>query len=252
MVYYIVMEQEQPKNLISQEQPPKALFKLTLMRHEEPLYKDIGHDLTDAGVAGAKATGEKFKNEQHLSEEDELYLLHSPRARTKGTLEFVAEGADLKDKPMRQIKHIRSTDFHKKEEIMEHFKTLGFDPETLAKDHYEGSLFKDRPDIVEPNAHKKERLYRSMEYLIRFALKHPKDKTPHVLAVSHFEIITNIVDDVFGIEKVGKYNAPSFGESVFVEAFETENKDKVKLKVKYLQHAKEVLFDRTKRSVEIA
>lgn len=244
------MEQE-PQKLLTYEKPPKPLFKLTLMRHEEPHYKDMGHDLTDAGVAGAKATGEKFKDEEHLSEEDELYLLHSPRARAKGTLEFVAEGAGIKDKPMRQIKHIRSTDFHKMEEIKETFKKLNFEPEALAKDHYENPVFRERPDIVETNAHKKERLYRSMEYLIRFALKHPKEKPPHVIAVSHFEIITNIIDDVFGIENMDKYNSPSFGEAVFVEGMETEDKDKVKLKVRYMQFSREVIFDRTKRSVEI-
>lgn len=245
------MEQEQPKNIVSQEQAPKPLFKLTLMRHEEPLYKDIGHDLTDAGVAGAIATGERFKDEEHLSEEDELYLLHSPRARAKGTLEFVAEGAGLKDKQMRPIRQIRSTDFHKMEEVRETFKKLNFEPEALAKDHYENPMLSERPDIVEQNLHKKERLYRSMEYLIRFALKHPKDKTPHVLAVSHFEIITNIIDDVFGIQNMDKFNSPSFGEAVFIEGLETEDKGKIKLKVRYLQFSKEVLFDRSKRSVEI-
>lgn len=242
---------EQPKDLISKEQGPKILFKLTLMRHEEPLYKDVGHDLTDAGVAGAVATGKKLREAEHFGEDDELYLLHSPRARTKGTLEFMAEGAQLEDRRMRPVDQLRSTDFHNMKGIKEHFASLGFEPEKLGIDHYTNPLFKNSPEIVEPNAHKKERLYRSMEYLIRFALKHEEDKTPHVVAVSHYEIITNIIDDVFGIENVGKYNAPSFGESVFVEAFETEDKDKVKLKVKYLQFAKEVLFNRKTRSVEI-
>lgn len=242
---------EQPVDLIRNERGPKILFKLTLIRHEEPVYKDIGHDLTDAGVAKAIATGERFKNEEHFGEDDELYLLHSPRARAKGTLLFVAEGAGLKDKEMRSINQLRSTDFHNMEGIKEHFKSLDFDPEKLAIDHYTNPLFQNNPEIVEPNHHKKERLYRSMEYLIRFALKHQEDKTPHVVAVSHYEIITNIIDDVFGIENIGKFNAPSFGESVFVEAFETKEKDKVKLKVKYLQFTKEVLFDRNKRSVEI-
>lgn len=235
----------------SPEQAPKLLFKLTLMRHEEPHYKDIGHDLTDKGVAGAIATGERFKEEGHLSAEDELYLLHSPKARTKGTLEFVAEGAGLKGKVMRPIQQMSSTVYHDREKVMDHLKNLGFEPEALAKDHYESPLFRDHPEIVETNAHKKERLYRSMEYLIRFALKHNDEKTPHVLSVSHFEIITNIVDDVFGIENVGKYNAPSFGESVLIEAKETDDKDKILLKVKYLQFVKEVMFDRSTRSIQI-
>jgi broad specificity phosphatase PhoE len=245
------MNPEQLPPSVSQEQAPKPLFKLTLMRHEEPEYKDVGHDLTDQGVASAIATGERMRDEEHISEEDELYLLHSPRARTKGTLEFVTQGAGIKNKVMRSIKHIGSTQFHQMDKIIGHFKSLNFEPEALAKDHYENPLFQNHPDIVEPNSHKRERLYRSMEYLIRFALKHPEDKTPHVLAVSHFEIITNIIDDVFGIQNMERFNSPSFGEAVYVEGFKTEDADRVRLKVRYLQFAKEVLFDRKMRTVEV-
>ena len=35
---------EQPPNVEKKEVQPKLLFKVVLMRHEDPRYKDEGHD----------------------------------------------------------------------------------------------------------------------------------------------------------------------------------------------------------------
>jgi hypothetical protein len=69
--------------------------------------------------------------------------------------------------------------------------------------------------------------------------------------VSHFEIVTHLIDDVFGIETTGKYNSPSFGERVNIEGFRTDNPELVSLKVTYNEQTKVVNFNRTTRSVEI-
>jgi hypothetical protein len=124
--------------------------------------------------------------------------------------------------------------------------------EKSAKDHYEHPMFQNRPDIIEPHLHKKDRLYRSFEYLIRWFDKYPAEgKTPHMIAVSHFEIITHIIDDVFGIENMKGYHTPNFGETVHIEAFDSGDEDRVLLKVKYNEFAKDVYFNRKNRSIEI-
>jgi broad specificity phosphatase PhoE len=234
------------------EPEPKLLFKVTLMRHEKPYYKDQGHDLTPEGVEGALNTGKKLREDGQISENDEIFLAHSPVARAKGTLDFVAEGAGLTDKPQISIEQLRKSDIPDADSFMARVKELDFNQEKIAEDHYNHPMHDNRPDIIEPHSHKKERLYRTLEYLIRWFEKHPtQDKTPHMIAVSHFEIITHIIDDVFGIETFGKYNVPAFGEQVYIEAYETGSKDLVSLKVKYDSQTKEVVFNRKTRSIEV-
>ena len=62
---------EQP-NFEKQEVQPKLLFKVILMRHEEPHYKDEGHDLTDKGVEGAIETGKRLKEDDFFSDENPI------------------------------------------------------------------------------------------------------------------------------------------------------------------------------------
>src|ERR1700733_2010031 len=98
-------------SLERREKEPRLLFKVTLMRHEKPFYKDEGHDLTPEGVERARATGKRFKEEGVIGEDDEMHLLHSPVARAKGTLDFVAEGAGLSKLPTHSIDQLRKSDF---------------------------------------------------------------------------------------------------------------------------------------------
>lgn len=233
----------------SKENEPKLLFKATLMRHEKPYYRNEGHDLTPTGVANAKKRGEYFRDEI-IDEDDEMFLLHSPRPRAKGTLEFVAEAAGL-EQPIRSIKQIRNSDTKDHDAIMERFEELGRDKELSARDQYYHPMHLETPDIIETHSHKRERLYRAFEYLIRWFEKHPTEaNTSHVLAVSHFELLTHLVNDVFDIETIGVYNTPAFGESVYIKAYDIGDKNKILLDVKYNDREKKVYFDREKRSVE--
>ncbi len=242
---------EESKLYESKESLNDLLFKVTLMRHEKPYYKDEGHDLTPEGVENAVATGKRFKEEGIIGENDEVSLIHSPTKRAKGTLDFVAEGAGLEDLPKKSIDHLRKSDMLDTDALNARFNELEMDFEKIAEDHYKNPMFTDSPDIIEPHLHKKERLYRTFEYLIRWFNDHPsEDKTPHVIAVSHYELITHVIDDVFRIENIGRYNAPAFGEVVYIEAHKTDIEDAVRLKVTYDGKAKEVIFNRKSRSIE--
>lgn len=232
------------------EKPPKVLFKVTLMRHEKPFYQDVGHDLTPEGVERATQKGKDMRDSGAISDEDELYLVHSPVARAKGTLDFVAEGAGLEHMPKHSIDQLRKSDFVDYDAFMARVAELNHDQEMIAKDHYTHPMHADG-SVIEPHAHKKERLYRALEYLTRWLERRaPGDRTPHVIAVSHFEVITHILDDVFGMENLGRYNAPGFGESIALEARETGDKDKILLKVTFDGQTREAYFDRAHRSIE--
>ena len=232
----------------------KLIFKVTLMRHEEPFYKDIGHDLTDRGVENAIATGKRLKEIGHITDSDDVHLFHSPKARAKGTLEFVAEGAGITHDEKRSIDQIRSSDIPDLEGFLKRVEELEHDPEAIAKDHHTNDeLYENSPNFIEPSSKKKKRLYRAFEYLIRSFEKAPQENTgtPHVFAVSHFEIVTHLINDVFGIENMGKYNTPAFGEAVTIEAYATDEENKILLRVTYNENEREVYFDRKSRSIEV-
>jgi broad specificity phosphatase PhoE len=244
---HLFMEGFQPP-----EQIKKPFLRITLMRHEEPFYKGKGTDLTEEGTRGALETGRDMA--ETIDPEDELYLLSSPSARTRGTLKLVAEGAGLKDEPQRSVKVLRMGEIRDMERFKERIASLGDGQgkEGIARDQYTNpEVYEHDPSFIEPNSKKRERLYRAFEYLLRWLGKHQEAESAHVIAVSHFEIITHLIHDVFGIENVGRYNAPSFGEKVDIEGFHTDSPDKVLLKVSYNEHSKVVHFNRLDRSIEI-
>ena len=253
VLYSLIMEVTGHNlHIESAEHEPELLFKVTLMRHEKPYYKDQGHDLTPEGVEGALNTGRKLKEEGQISDGDEIFLAHSPTVRAKGTLDFVAEGAGLSELPKTSVDQLRKSDMPHSGAFMDRVKELDFDQEKIAKDHYTHPMHENNPDIIEPHSHKKERLYRTFEHLIRWFEKHPvENKTPHIIAVSHFEIVTHLINDVFGIETFGKFNVPAFGEQVYIEAYESDSDDEVALKVRYDSQTRDVIFDRKTRSIEI-
>ena len=236
-----------------QECEQKPLFRVTLMRHEETGYTDVGRDLTSSGEEEARVSGKTFAASGRISPDDNNILFHSPKARAQGTLELVAEGAGISHEDLRKIDQLRSSDLLDSKAFMARVEEFNFDQEAVAKDHYTNPMYEERPDIIEPASHKKERLYRTFEYLIRsFDKGEEDDRLTHVIAVSHFEMITHLIDDVFGIENVGKYNAPSFGEAVEIDAFRTDDPGRILLHVGYGGETKTVFFNRTDRSVEVS
>lgn len=234
------------------EQIKKPFLRVTLMRHEEPFYKGKGTDLTEKGAQGALETGRNLA--ETIDTEDELYLLSSPSARTRGTLKLVAEGAGLNEVPQRSVKTLRMGEIRNMERFKERIAELGDGQgkEGIARDQYTNPMvYELDPSFIEPNSKKQERLYRSFEYLLRWLDKHQEADRAHVIAVSHFEIITHLIDDVFGIENVGRYNSPSFGEKIEIEGYHTESTDRILLKISYNEHSKVVHFNRLDRSIEI-
>lgn len=230
--------------------PEKPLFKAILMRHEEPFYKDEGHDLTEKGVEGAINTGKEIKESGFFNEEDPLHLFHSPKPRAEGTLNFVAQGAGLSTEGKKVINHIGQSKIADYETFMARVAEVGFNHELIAKDHYTNPMFENNPEVIEPHSKKKERLYRAVEYVLRSILKNEHSSTPQILAVSHFEIITHLIDDVFGIEEIGKYNSPSFGEKVEIKGYKDGESNNVILEVTFRDQKKRVLFNRENRSID--
>jgi broad specificity phosphatase PhoE len=246
------MEFLKPSIQLTKEKEPKLLFKVTLLRHEKSLYKEMGPDLTSGGAERAIEIGKKLRKEGVINDEDDIYLIHSPQARARGTLDFIAQGAGIGDKTKRSIDQLRMSDMLDFNAFMKRSDELGGDGELIAKDHYTHPMHSRGSEVIESHESKKKRLYRACEYLIRWFEHHPSQgNTPHIIAVSHFEIITHLIDDVFGIKNIGRYSAPRHGEAVSIEAYEGEKKNETLLKVTYEGKTRGVCFDRENRFIRV-
>lgn len=246
------------------ERKPKAFLKITLFRHEEATYKNEGDGLTPGGRAHALEIGKKIKEE--LLSNSDVFLLHSPSKRAKGTLDLITQGAGITEHPKQEIHQLRGSGIHDIEKNLKYhlgedmppdlteamnifIEMYKADPEKFAKKYHSEPFYEEASDVVEPKSNSRKRLYRSLEYLIRWFEKKNDDNVPHIMAVSHYEVITHLLEDVFGIENLEKYNTPSFGEHVDLNIFSTDSPNKYKLEVVFGGDKKEVFFDRGKRAI---
>lgn len=77
--------------------------------------------------------------------------------------------------------------------------------------------------------------------------KDSQGKVPHLVFVSHYELITLLLDDVFGIKTFGTTNVPTFGEHIDIDLYKPLKNGDVPIRVHYDGHEKQVLFDRKLR-----
>jgi len=234
---------------------PKLLFKAILMRHQEATYLEDYPGLTERGVGGAGVTGLEMKEDNFFPDKDEVVSFNSPLIRTKGTLDIAGKAAGINTENSSAIKMLRSSDVFDEEAFDKHTdEELDGDPARIAEAFYTHDIHKNHPEIIEPHAKKKQRLYRAMEYLIRSIMKNDNNRyasVPQIFAVSHFEIITHIIDDAFGIENTG-YRSPLPGEQVKIAATTMKEPNKILLDISFRGIEKQVIFDREKRSIEQA
>lgn len=235
------------------EKEPRLLARVTFSRHEETNYTGVGRDITDRGIARAQDKGRGIAEEKGTP----AVIGHSPKERAKGTAESIEEGMQetLGDgvggrARWMRIPGLRSTEFRDPEIHKELVNKFGTEQEAWAEAHYHDPFFYDNPERVESNEEKRARLYREIERLVYFlGKKDLKGEAPHLVFVSHFELLSLFLDDVFGIETFGSTNTPTFGEHIDLDFYEPLQSGDVPLRVRYGGHEKEVLFDRKLRRV---
>lgn len=240
------MSFESPK---SQEQAPQLLARITFSRHEETHYTGVGRDITDEGVARAQEKGRNITEEKGAP----VIIGHSPKERAKGTAESIEEGAQEVGESSEKARWIRipglrATDFREdgfREQLQQE---LGTGQESWTDAHYNMPEFYDNPEKIETNEEKRARLYREVERLISFMERQDlKGEVPHLVFVSHYELLTLLLDDVFGIETFGTTNTPTFGEHIDIDLYKPVQNGDVPIRIQYDGHEKTVLFDRKLR-----
>ncbi len=233
-----------------QEQLPQLLAKITFSRHEETGYTGIGRDITDRGIARAQEKGKKITREKGTP----VIIGYSPKERAKGTAESIEEGAreeasdSLKKVRRIRIPGLRSTDFRDKGFRAQLQKEIGTTQEAWTDAHYNNPEFYNNPEKLETNEEKRARLYREIERLVSFLEKKDlKGEAPHLVFVSHYELITLLLDDAFGIKTFGTTNTPTLGEHVDIDLYKPLPSGDVPIRIHYGGLEKQVLFDRKLR-----
>lgn len=236
-------------NPIKQEQAPQLLARVTFARHEETNYTGIGRDITDKGIARAQERGKAITQEKGAP----VIIGHSPKERAKGTAESIEEGAQEVREGTEQARWIRvpglrSTEFRDDSFYDELADELGTTQEAWTDAHYNNPKFYDNPEKIETNEEKRARMYREIDRLVSFMEKRDlKGEVPHLVFVSHYELLSLLLDDVFGIETFGTTNTPTFGEHIDIDLYKPLQSGDVPIRIHYAGHEKKVLFDRKMR-----
>jgi broad specificity phosphatase PhoE len=240
----------------NQEKLPELLARITFSRHEETEYSGVGRDITEPGIIRAREKGKSITREKGAP----TLIGHSPNARAEGTAKSIEEGVreetgDTSGKSrLMRIPGLRSTEFHDEEfikQLAQEFGTIGkgsTEQEAWADAHYNEPRFYDNPDKIETNEEKRTRLYQEIERLVSFLEKRDlKGEVPHLVFVSHFELLSLLLDDVFGIQTFGTTNAPMFGEHIDIDLYKPRSSGDVPIRIRYGDHEKQVMFDRKLR-----
>ncbi len=236
-----------------QEQAPELLARITFSRHEETNYTGVGRDITDRGIARAQEKGKTITREKGTP----VVIGHSPKERAKGTAESIEEGSqkitgDSEKARWMRIPGLRSTEFRDDEffgQLVEKYGSGTLSSQEKWTDaHYNDPSFYDNPEKIETNEEKRARLYREIERLVSFLEKKDlKGEVPHLVFVSHYELLSLLLDDVFGIKTFGTTNTPTFGEHIDIDLYKPLKSGDVPIRVHYGGHEKQVLFDRKLR-----
>lgn len=243
-------------NSAKQERLPQLLARITFSRHEETDYSGVGRDITERGITRAREKGKSITREKGAPS----IIGYSPSERAKGTAESIEEGVqeetgDASEKSrLVRIPGLRSTEFRDEEfskQLVKEFGTIGkgsTEQEEWANAHYNEPEFYDNPDKIETNEEKRTRLYQEIERLVSFLEKEDsKGEAPHLVFVSHFELLSLLLDDVFGIQTFGTTNTPTFGEHIDIDLYKPLESGDVPVRIHYAGHEKTVLFDRKLR-----
>lgn len=226
----------------------KLVAQVTFMRHEETDYTGVGRDITNRGIARATELGEQITREKGTP----IIIGTSPKPRTVGTGESVEEGVRQVDEES-AIRHMRipglqSTKFRDPGIHGDLTKKYGGDQAAWAEAHYADPEFYDNPEKLESNEEKRSRMYRELERLVSSLEKQETPgEVPHLVFVSHYELLTLLLDDVFGIQTFGTQNTPTFGERIDIEIYQPNEQGAVPIRIQFREYQATVLFDRELR-----
>lgn len=241
-----------------QEKEPRILGKVSIMRHAATKYTDQFPDVTEKGVEQSRERGKELKSKIDRSTDDVLFA-SSSSVRTRGTMSFILEELGEEDADVRTLESIRSVeirDMGKARVMIDEIMEGTGDVAKMDRAYANDERFENTPDIWQSKSEVEKRFYRGLEYLIRSFIKyqkiHKNEKTPHLVAVSHFEFLNHFVAKVFNLD-LKKDDLLGFTEMVEMEIREpVANKpNEVPIRIFFRGQNKDIIFNREERLITI-
>lgn len=256
---------EHSENLESQAEKKETreqerIGRISVLRHGQTQYTDIYPDLTDLGKATIEKTAEQIA--AGLSPEEQAVLLTSPTVRAQGTTGIIKEkiGHEGEIKIQSSLSMNRIKDQAKAQLVWDELKLEGnkVEQESGAFHGIDYAYTHDprfeNAEIFEPRSQIEKRFFNNLEYAIRafeVVAKHPDIPKPHLIAVSHFELLNHFVQKVFKLKHPQDPTVKN-GELIEINLMEsTEDKQNkiTNLEVSFRGLKRTVKFDRKARTI---
>lgn len=224
----------------------RLFAKVTLFRHGETTYSDIGLDLTPGGQD--YVIDQKIKIHEFIDEKNEaLMLASSPAVRAKGTMTLLFPEAEF-----RVTELLRHVDMKDRNAAEDWFKKNIQLPDTtpteriaLADSLYFQGEFPE--DIFGSKSEMVMRFHYGFRVLLRFLKKHGKrKKIPHVIAVSHFEFINEFVAKLFDLGVGQTFRPAEFVEMTIFSREGTIELNNLPLIIKFRNKTLKCFYDADK------
>ncbi len=238
-------------NQENREKEPEFLGRITLLRHGQTEYTNIYPDLTKEGMETVRKSAEQIA--ANLKADEEVVLMASDKARAQGTAGIIKEVLDHQ-KEIRTVPGITSMAMRDQGKGMEMIHELLKEGGVPAVDYaYTHDPRFDDAEVWEPRDEIQKRFFSNLEYAIRafkVVAKHEDLPKPHLIAVTHFEVLSPFLQDVFDLkhpEDPTLKNAEAVEISVQDPSVDGENSDVVFLEISFRGNTKTVGFDRKNR-----
>lgn len=242
------------------EEIPVIIGKISIMRHGKTEYTNQYPDITEDGFAKIIENGKYLKEKVDKDKEDVLFV-SSPAVRARGTLDILKGAMNEEASEPRVLKSMRSTEIRDHKEAMKMVDSvIGPEKDIPKFDRYYATndALENSPDIWQPRSEVESRFFTALEYAIRSFRKYNENnysetvsKTPHLIAVSHFEFLNHFVAEVFGLD-LEKDDLLKFAEMIELTIFESiDDEEAISIKVIFRGQERDIIFDRKSRSIKI-
>ena len=252
------MESIRQQRYESAEEYDRKIGKITLFRHGDTTYTNQYPDLTDDGKFKLKSAGKSLKERVDEDSEDLLFL-HSPSIRAKASMAHLLHGMEKTDgvaevdveevarsfSPLRSVEKLDADEAQKLiEKHMENIPVENqyeeFDRVYALHDDFENSPH------WEPRSKVESRTRRLLRQAIAMLVRNDSEdisKTPHIVAISHFETLNNLAVQIFGLD-VEKDPLYARGEEMTLEVLRNaKNTGKVLLTCGFRDQHKSAWFN---------
>lgn len=243
----------------SRENYNELVGRITVFRHGDTEYTNQYPDLTDEGKWKLEAAGKSLKDRVDEDNEDVIFL-HSPSIRAKASMAHLLHGmekthgveeSDVEEiarsyAPLRSVKRYdleetqKMIDQHTSDIAPDADPYVEFDRAYVLHEDFENSPHWEARSKVE---HRANRLLRqTVAMLIK---NHSEDvqKTPHIVAVSHFETLNNLAVKIFNLDVQSDPLYARGEQMTFEVRGSSKAKDKVLVNCGFRGEERTVWFD---------